>query len=105
MSVQQNSMQMNSSIADEKKKDARERVLVDDSSNNRFYANKNFFNQNNVWVDSQYSAETKLPEVNLKFASDEYFKLASAEPDLARYFSLGEEVVVVWKNKVYRVSK
>ncbi|MEO7672990.1 MAG: VIT and VWA domain-containing protein [Pyrinomonadaceae bacterium] len=105
MSVQQNSMQMNATIAKDKKKAAKERVLVDDTPNNQFFANKNFFNQSNVWVDSEFSADAKLPEVKVKFASEEYFKLASADRELARYFSLGEEVVVVWKNQVYRVTK
>ena len=105
MSVQQNSMQMNTTIAKDRKKDARERVLVDDSQNNQFFANKNFFNQSNVWVDSEFSADAKLPEIKVKFASEEYFKLAASNPELARYFSLGEEVVVVWRNQVYRVSK
>ena len=105
MSVQQNSMQMNTTILKDKKKAAKERILVDDSSNNQFFANKNFFNQSNVWVDSEFSADAKLPEVKVKFASEEYFKLAASEKELARYFSLGEEVVVVWKNQVYRVSK
>jgi Ca-activated chloride channel family protein len=105
MSVQQNSMQMNTTIVKNKKLDAKERVLVDDSVNNQFFANKNFFNQNKVWIDSDYSADSKLPEVRLKFASEEYFKVAVSNPELARYFSLGEEVVVVWRNQVYRVSK
>ncbi len=58
-----------------------------------------------MWVDSEYTEDTKLPEVKLKFASDKYFDLVSSESELARYFSLGEQVAVVWKNKVYRVTK
>jgi len=105
MSVQQNSMQMNSSIAENEKKDLRERVLVDNSMQNQFIANKNFVNRSNVWVDSDYNASTKLPEITVKFASDEYFKLASSNGDLAKFLSLGEEVVLVWEGKVYRVTK
>jgi Ca-activated chloride channel family protein len=104
-SVQQNARNMNAQVVDDKKRDARERVLVDNSSFNRFVANKNFFNQNNVWIDAEYSTTAKLREVNLKFASEEYFKLAASDPDLARFLSLGEEVVVVWRNQVYRVSR
>lgn len=104
-SVQQNARNTNAQVAESKKKDARERVLVDDSSFNRFVANRNFFNQNGVWVDSEFSAAAKLKEVNLKFASEEYFKLAASNPELARYLSLGEEVVVVWRNQVYRVTR
>ena len=104
-SVQQNSRNLNAQISESKKKDARERVLVDNSSVNQFVANKNFFNQNNVWVDTEYSAGKNLPEIVVKFASDEHLKLAASNPELARYLALGEEVIVVWDNKVIRVTK
>ncbi len=104
-SVQQNARSMNAQIAEDRKKDKRERVLVDNSTFNQFVANKNFFNQNNVWVDSEFSAAAKLKEVAMKFGSEEYFKLAASDPALARYLALGEEVVVVWRNQVFRVTK
>lgn len=104
-SVQNNARQVNAQVVESKKKDARERVLVDNTVTNQFIANKNFFNQNNVWVDSEFSAGAKLKEVNVKFSSDEYYKLAASEPGLARFLSLGEEVVIVWRNQVYRVTK
>jgi hypothetical protein len=46
-----------------------------------------------------------LPETNVKFGSEEYFALLNREKGLAQYFSLGEEVVVVHNNRVYRVTK
>lgn len=104
-SVQQNARNTSATLSESKNKDEGERVLVDNSSVNQFVANKNFFNQNNVWVDSEFSAEARLKEVAVKFGSDEYYKLAAADRELARYLSLGEEVVVVWKNQVYRVSR
>ncbi len=105
LSVQQNTLQSNISIVEDKKKDARERILVDNTATNQFFANKNFVSQNNVWTDVEYLPTTKLREVKVQFASEDYFKLAASDPELARYFSLGEEVVVVWKNQVYRVTK
>lgn len=104
MSVQQNSRNMNVQVVEDKKKDESERVLVDNSSFNQFVANKNFFNQNKVWVDSEFSAAAKLPEITVRFGSEEYYKLAASDAELARYLSLGEEVVVVWRNSVYRVT-
>ena len=105
LSVQQNSMQMNTMVAESKKKDARERILIENSVSNQFVGSKNFINQNNVWVDSEFTAASRLKEVTVQFGSDEYFKLAAADSELARYLSLGEQVVVVWKNQVYRVTK
>ena len=103
-SIQQNAMQSNNMVFDGVDVAEEDRILIGNSIRNQFVANKNFFNQNNVWIDSEYKPESKLTEINLKFASEEYFKLA-ANKELARYFALGEEVVVVWRNKVYRVTK
>lgn len=68
-------------------------------------ANKNFYNLQNVWQDAELEANRQLPEVKIKFASDEYFKLLNAEKQLAQFFALGEEVTVVWNGKIYRVLK
>ncbi|HVF31327.1 MAG TPA: VWA domain-containing protein, partial [Pyrinomonadaceae bacterium] len=103
-SVQQNSMQQNVTVMAEAKKDE-EQILIRNTTQNQFVANKNFINQSNVWVDAEFRPELKQAEVNLKFASDEYFAVLGREKELAQWFSLGEEVVVVWKNKVYRVTR
>ncbi|HEX6125381.1 MAG TPA: VIT and VWA domain-containing protein [Pyrinomonadaceae bacterium] len=104
-SVQQNIMQSNVTAVAVDGVEAEQQVLLRNTAQNQFVANKNFFNQSNVWVDAEFKPELKQTEVNLKFASDEYFALLSRERELAQWFSLGEEVVVVWKNKVYRVTK
>lgn len=66
---------------------------------------KTFYEENGVWIDGEFKEEAKLTEIKLKFASDEFFDLIAKEKDLAQYFSLGEQVVVVWKGKVYRITK
>jgi Ca-activated chloride channel homolog len=65
---------------------------------------KTFYLREGVWVDSEFKAEAKLPETTLAFGSDEYFDLIKREPQLARFFSLGERVLVVYKGRVYRVN-
>jgi Ca-activated chloride channel family protein len=105
LSVQQNSMQSNTVVVADEKKDASEQILIANTVNNQFVANKNFANQNRVWIDSDYKENGGLPEVTVKFASDEYFRLVTAESGLAPYLSLGDQVVVVWKGKVYRIVK
>ena len=104
-SVQQNAMKENVFLVEDDKKDAKERILVQNSATNQFVGAKNFFNQSNVWVDADYQVNTRLPETNVKFASEEYFELLRKEKTLAQYFALGEEVVVVYNNRVYRVTK
>ena len=104
-SVQQNAMQANVTVYADKKREAEKQVLVQNSVSSQFVGNKNFQNQNNVWIDTEYSNTQKLPEVNIKFGSDEYFALANREKSLAQYLALGQQVVVVWKNKVYRITE
>lgn len=104
MSRQQNSMQSNTSVVEVTSEDA-EQIYVQNSGINQFVANKNFFNSNGNWIDSDFKEDAKLPEVKLVFGSNEYFDLLTKEKELAQYFALGEEVVVVWKGKVYRVVK
>lgn len=105
-SVQQNAMQSNVTVASEAAKEKDEdRIFIRNTAQNQFVANKNFIQQSNVWVDAEYRPELKQTEVNLKFASDDYFAVLSRERELAQWFALGEEVVVVWKNKVYRVTR
>lgn len=104
MSVQQNAMQSNATVSVEGQ-EADEQVLIRNSNANQFVANKNFINQSNVWVDADFKTEAKLPEVNIKFASEEYYKLAATNAELAQYLAIGEEVVVVWNSRVYRITK
>jgi Ca-activated chloride channel family protein len=70
----------------------------------RKVGDKTFYLREGVWIDSEFKTEAKLPETALAFGSDEYFDLLKREPQLARFFSLGERVVVVYKGRVYRVS-
>jgi Ca-activated chloride channel homolog len=66
---------------------------------------KTFYLENGVWTDSEFKETAGLPEVKLKFAADNYFDLVGREKELAQFFALGEQVVVVWKGKVYRVTQ
>ncbi|HEV8186928.1 MAG TPA: VIT and VWA domain-containing protein [Pyrinomonadaceae bacterium] len=65
---------------------------------------KTFYLIEGVWTDSEFKAETKLPETVLAFGSDEYFELLKQNPKLGSYFSLGERVIVVLDGRVYKVN-
>ena len=106
MSRQQNRMQSNVSVMEaDKNKSESEEIFVRNTRENQYVGTKNFVQENNVWVDSEVAANKNLPEIKIKFASDEYFDLIAKERDLAKYLALGEEVAVVWKGKVYRIFK
>jgi hypothetical protein len=57
-----------------------------------------------VLVDAEFRTEARLPETTLTFGSEEYFALLKREPELAEFFALNEQVVVVYKGRVYRVK-
>lgn len=65
---------------------------------------KTFYLDNGVWVDSEFKADSRLPETALRFASEEYFALLKQIPKLGSYFALGEKVVVVFEGRIYRVN-
>jgi len=66
---------------------------------------KTFYFENGVWVDSEFKEASRMTEVRIGFASEAYFDLVAKEKELAQFFSVGEQVVVVWKGKVYRITK
>lgn len=68
-------------------------------------AGRNFVQQDKVWVDEESLTAKNLKEIKVRFGSDEYFDLLKQEPKLAEFFALGQQVVVVWKGQLYRVTE
>lgn len=64
---------------------------------------RTFFLRNGVWVDSAYDPEVGEPAI-VPFASDAYFELLSARPELGAALSLGREVIVVVEGLAYHVT-
>jgi len=69
----------------------------------RSVAGKTFYLRDKVWTDAEFKPDGQLPETVLKFGSDEYFALLKSKPRLAEFFALGEQVIVVFEGRVYRV--
>ncbi|MGI8669722.1 MAG: VIT and vWA domain-containing protein [Aridibacter sp.] len=100
-SVQQNKLKNNASVT--VTDDDAIQVYLKDTQQNQFVGTKNFINDNGNWVDTEYKKDKQLPEVTIKFASNEFFDLLNKERDLAKYLAIGKQVKVVWKNKVYQI--
>lgn len=98
MSIQQNRQKENATVSNEDK------IYLDDASKVKNVGNKVFYNESGVWQDAEFKPEAKLPEISVKFASEEYFKLLAENKELNQFFALGEKVIVVYKNKVYRIN-
>ncbi|HEX8194735.1 MAG TPA: VIT and VWA domain-containing protein [Pyrinomonadaceae bacterium] len=97
-----------------KQQTAQQSVITVNTDDEQIFINQNvaqqvgtktFYQQSGFWQDAEFKPETKLPEIKVQFASDEYFTLLTQEKELAQFFALGEQVVVVHKGKVYRVVK
>lgn len=72
---------------------ASERILYKDD--------KTFYLKDGVWTDSEYKDGAPVTEV--KFNSDAYYKLIVEKPGLAKYLSVGNKLIVVFKGVNYRI--
>jgi Ca-activated chloride channel homolog len=63
---------------------------------------KTFIQLNGVWTDTLFQPDTMTTQ-KVEFLSDEYFTLLEQYPQLAEYFALGEQVIVVLDNTPYEV--
>jgi Ca-activated chloride channel family protein len=68
----------------------------------RAVGNKTFVYRDGMWVDTNYRADEQVPE-QIGFASQAYFDLLAATPELGDYLALGREVLVVYQGTAYQV--
>lgn len=71
------------------------------SSQIQYKDDKTFYLKKGVWVDSDYREGAPVKEV--KFGSDEYFKLLTEKPGLAKYLSVGGKLIVGFQGVNYRI--
>jgi len=76
---------------------------VTESAQMQTVADKSFILRNGVWTDTRYQEGT--PTVDVGFGSEDYFNLVAARPDWAKYFALGDKVIVVLDGTAYRVAE
>jgi hypothetical protein len=58
-----------------------------------------------AWIDQEYQPEKMLWRgvIGLEPGTAEYDRVVAEEPVLKEFFNVGRRVVVVWKNKIYRI--
>lgn len=69
----------------------------------RYKDDKTFYLKNGIWVDSLYKEGGALKEI--KFNSDEYFRLLTEKPGLAKYAAVGIKLIVCFEGVNYRISE
>ena len=62
---------------------------------------KTFLLKDGVWVDSEYKDGS--PATEIRFGSDEYFRLAAEKPGIVKYLSAGSKVIIVFQGVNYRI--
>ncbi len=63
---------------------------------------KTFVMRDGIWIDTVFDSDSHIPE-QVGFASDAYFELLSAAPELGQYLALGSRVLVVHDGVAYEV--
>ncbi|KAF1080116.1 MAG: hypothetical protein GQF41_3583 [Candidatus Rifleibacterium amylolyticum] len=63
---------------------------------------KTFYFIDEKWIDS--SVKGQDPQITIKAWSAAYFDLCNKYPDLAKMLSVGEKVIVIFRNKVIEIS-
>ena len=69
----------------------------------QFVGSKTFVLRDGVWMDTAYDQDKHKQIQEIGFASDAYFDLLSAAPDLGQYLALGQQVLLIYDNLVYKV--
>lgn len=68
----------------------------------RLVGSKTFVYRQGVWTDTAFDADAMQPH-SITFASDAYFDLLTAIPELGQYLALGEQLLVVHEQTAYQV--
>lgn len=63
---------------------------------------KTFYLLNSKWIDSELKGQKS--QITVKAWSAAYFDLCQKHPELAKYLSLGEKVIVIYSGKVIEIS-
>ncbi len=72
----------------------------------KIVGNHTFFVKNGIWTDSLYdAAKMASAAVKIKYMSDDYFQWLEKKPDLAKFFAVGEQVIVVLDGTAYQTVK
>jgi Ca-activated chloride channel family protein len=69
----------------------------------RYKEDKTFYLKDGYWVDSLYEEGSPLKE--LGFNSEEYFKLLSSKPGLAKYLSVATKIIISYEGVNYKISE
>lgn len=71
------------------------------SQNIIYKEDKTFYLKDGIWVDSRYEEGSPVKEI--QFNSEEYFRLLTQKPGMAKYLSVASNVIVRFEGKNYKI--
>jgi Ca-activated chloride channel family protein len=80
---------------------AGEQASQAESTQIRYKEDKTFYLKDGVWRDSEYKDGSPVKEI--KFNSDEYFKLIADKPGIGKYLSVADKLIVCFGGVNYRI--
>ena len=79
--------------------------LVQYAQQTRFVSGKNFFQNDNQWIDSAVQTSSKAKRIRIEFGSPEYFDFVSRNPLALAWLALGQNVQFVLNNTIYEIHE
>lgn len=64
---------------------------------------KTFYSKNGLWMDSLYKEGEPVKEI--RFNSEEYFRLLTEKPGIARYLSVGSSLIICYEGVNYKITE
>ncbi|MGQ9706742.1 MAG: VIT domain-containing protein [bacterium] len=61
-----------------------------------------FYLKDNIWVDARYKEGMEKKKID--YGSSQYFELLKKDATLARFLSVGKNVIVVWEGVAYEIK-
>ncbi len=74
-----------------------------ESARIQYKEDKTFYLKNGLWVDSLY--REGQPVKDIKFNSDDYFRLSGEKPGITTYLSVGKNLIVTFEGANYRITE
>ncbi len=74
-----------------------------DTIETRVVGGKTFYRRGAAWVDGDAEGAPSARVVKVVARGAEYFALLSAQPGIARFLALGDEVTVLWNGVIYNI--
>ena len=71
------------------------------SQNIRYKEDKTFYLKDGLWVDSLYREGSPVEEI--QFNSDDYFRLISEKPGIAKFLSVARNIIIAYNGVNYKV--